>query len=535
MEMYFYTLFYILFTYVRCELFTSLATMEHGLMAEQNMADKIREYISKEKERLHALDRLADSFDEHSRLGLKNPNAYLGNPINAFLFVKKFTIDWEKYVEESIKHKQTQVTTEFNTDLDRLRKRLPDEEDLTGSVQAILRLQDMYDIPAKEIAEGSIGGLNTGELSADACFELGRIAYEDGDYYHGFHWMAIAKERLEKERNKTTEMSDVLDYMAWTAHELENDKLALELTEELIKLVPDHLRAKNNRQDFIERVKKASNDTSRVKRDLTNTTHYVPKPTPEYNGTPELRSYKRLCKGLDVKPREKMSSIVCRYRHNNNPRLLLSPIKEEEVYRDANMVLFHDIASDKEMKIIRSLAIPKLFRATVHDPTTGKLIHAKYRITKTAWLEDRDHSVVERVQNRIKAVTGLDLDSADSLQVANYGIGGHYDPHYDFSTRDDEDTSELEKRDGNRIATFLLYMTDVDAGGATVFPIIDVRVLPKKGTAVFWYNLRRSGKGIMETRHAACPVLVGTKWVSNKWIRTRGQEFRRPCGLTEDE
>jgi len=56
-----------------------------------------------------------------------------------------------------------------------------------------------------------------------------------------------------------------------------------------------------------------------------------------------------------------------------------------------------------------------------------------------------------------------------------------------------------------------------------------------QGQAVFWYNLRKSGKGIFETRHAACPVLVGTKWVSNKWIRESGQEFRRPCGLTEDE
>lgn len=53
----------------------------------------------------------------------------------------------------------------------------------------------------------------------------------------------------------------------------------------------------------MERVKKAANVTSRVKRDLTNTTHYVPKPTPEYNSTPELQSYKRLCKGLDVKVR----------------------------------------------------------------------------------------------------------------------------------------------------------------------------------------------------------------------------------------
>lgn len=41
----------------------------------------------------------------------------------------------------------------------------------------------------------------------------------------------------------------------------------------------------------------------------------------------------------------------------------------------------------------------------------------------------------------------------------------------------------------------------------------------------------RSGEGDLRTRHAACPVLVGDKWVANKWIHEAGQEFRRPCGL----
>ena len=49
--------------------------------------------------------------------------------------------------------------------------------------------------------------------------------------------------------------------------------------------------------------------------------------------------------------------------------------------------------------------------------------------------------------------------------------------------------------------------------------------------ALFWYNLLRSGEGDLRTRHAACPVLLGVKWVSNKWIHEVGQEFRRPCGL----
>lgn len=55
-------------------------------------------------------------------------------------------------------------------------------------------------------------------------------------------------------------------------------------------------------------------------------------------------------------------------------------------------------------------------------------------------------------------------------------------------------------------------MTDVEAGGATVFPRIELALFPKKGAAAFWYNLHPNGQGDDLTRHAACPVLVGQKW-----------------------
>ena len=35
---------------------------------------------------------------------------------------------------------------------------------------------------------------------------------------------------------------------------------------------------------------------------------------------------------------------------------------------------------------------------------------------------------------------------------------------------------------------------------------------PLQGDATFWWNLKQSGDGDMLTRHAGCPVLVGTKW-----------------------
>lgn len=55
-------------------------------------------------------------------------------------------------------------------------------------------------------------------------------------------------------------------------------------------------------------------------------------------------------------------------------------------------------------------------------------------------------------------------------------------------------------------------MSDVEQGGGTVFTKINVALWPKKGTAAFWYNLKPNGEGDYKTRHAACPVLTGSKW-----------------------
>lgn len=55
-------------------------------------------------------------------------------------------------------------------------------------------------------------------------------------------------------------------------------------------------------------------------------------------------------------------------------------------------------------------------------------------------------------------------------------------------------------------------MSDVAQGGATVFPALNLSLWPKQGTAAFWFNLHTSGEGDYLTRHAACPVLTGSKW-----------------------
>lgn len=100
---------------------------------------------------------------------------------------------------------------------------------------------------------------------------------------------------------------------------------------------------------------------------------------------------------------------------------------------------------------------------------------------------------------------------------------------------------------------FSFQLSQPEAGGATVFPLLKLTVLPSKvkraalrpstqasltflqNDAIFWYNLLKSGDGDKTTVHGACPVLAGVKWVSNKWIHLHGQEFRRSCALDPQE
>ena len=58
----------------------------------------------------------------------------------------------------------------------------------------------------------------------------------------------------------------------------------------------------------------------------------------------------------------------------------------------------------------------------------------------------------------------------------------------------------------------------MEAGGATVFPELNAVLRPLKGAAAFWYNLLPNGDGNELTRHAACPVLTGSKWGSLKYL-----------------
>uniref|UniRef100_A0A8C1ZC77 Si:ch73-68b22.2 n=1 Tax=Cyprinus carpio TaxID=7962 RepID=A0A8C1ZC77_CYPCA len=194
-----------------------------------------------------------------------------------------------------------------------------------------------------------------------------------------------------------------------------------------------------------------------------------------------------MCYGLQTPQRER--KLVCRYRTGRGNPLM---VFKEEVEWDEPMILrYHDFLSEGEIDTIKTLARPK--------------VHATWHVTVlfislSAWLSEDEDPVISQLNQRIAGVSGLELETAEELQIANYGIGGQYEPHYDSKVL------------GGRIATVLIYMSDVEIGGATVFPDVGAALQPKRGTAVLWFNLLRNGNEDARTLHAACPVLVGSKW-----------------------
>lgn len=525
-------------TLASAELFSSMAHLETALYAERDIAVAIQDYIHEEEKRLDKLKKIASDFADHSEAALAGDKNLLANPINAYLYMKRFTLDWDKEVAPNF---QSDPESAVHKKIEELKGYLPNYDDLRGAVTALLRLQDTYQLDTNQLAQGRIRSMMAKQMSASDCFEIGKMTYNNDDYYHTTLWMEKAMNLVALEKNRTVQRMDILDYLAFSLYKQGNVERALVLTNELLALLPHHTRAQNNRKYYEKLLEEQRRKQYRRGEDggeeedkTEEPNKYTERPLDEYRKSDEFQTYESLCRGEDTHDYKLKHKLKCRYVHKNNPRLLLKPAKEEEVYLNPWIVIYHDVVSDKEIDTIKRIATPLLSRATVHNPRTGKLETAEYRVSKSAWLKDGDDPVIHNVNNRISDITGLSMATAEELQIANYGLGGQYEPHFDFARREETEAFR-DLGSGNRIATWLTYMTNVDAGGATVFTHIGVKLFPIKGAAAFWYNLYRSGDGIFDTRHAACPVLVGQKWVSNKWIHERGQEFRRPCSVNMDE
>ncbi|XP_073670987.1 prolyl 4-hydroxylase subunit alpha-2-like [Paramisgurnus dabryanus] len=466
------------------EFFSSMDQIMQLVEEEKKLLEHFSDFMDSEEENFNILK----GYLQNSKLlsNSTNPEKIMNDPVAAYKLIRRLRNQWllmEEYTQRSLNEDFKEL---LHSDL----LKIPTQEDLDGAALGLIRLQEIYKLYPHNITYKT-------PLSGDEAFDVGYVAYKHEKFQLAFHWFQYSLNVLGH--------PDLLYYLGSSAYKYGDRLVAIDFYLQFLDHVPTNEYVKNELEEIYS-------------------SFYIDRYSdPDiYILNTESTEYEGLCRGeVDQRTYRRQRTLSCRYSTGGgNPRLILAPLKEEIEWDEPRIIRYHDIISDKEIEILKNISRPQLSRSKVYIAQDEEGAVINNRVSQSVFLEE-DDTVTVRINQRIADVTGLSMEKSETL-VQNYGIGGRYEPHHDFL--------DIEN---DRIATFLIYMSDVEKGGATVFPDVGVAVQPIKGSAVFWYNLHKNGTADLKTLHGGCPIIVGNKWVANKWIHEFGQEFTRPCSLSD--
>ncbi|XP_051721126.1 prolyl 4-hydroxylase subunit alpha-2-like isoform X2 [Ctenopharyngodon idella] len=482
----------LVFSWIVCttghEFFSSTDKVAQLFEEEKDLLESFSLYIDAEEKNVERMKSILLVLQLFTYFDPEYPEKTMRDPVAAYKLLIRVRREWLTIVENTQQshYEKYQKLLAFAD--------IPELEDVDGAASELIRLQEFYKLYPHNITKET-------PLNADEAYNVGLVAYDEDKFQHAFLWFLYSLDRLTE--SSTTTEEELLHYLSSSAYHFGSLPVAIYFGQQLLNLDP-------------------TNDEVKVELSLYKHLRLQRTSNPDIFmlNTKSKNLYEALCRGeVDERTSKRQRALSCRYSTGGgNPRLMYAPVKEEVEWDEPRIIRYHDIISDREIEILKNISKPQLSRSRIRHLRVSNL-----RTSQSVFLEE-DNTVLSRISQNIADITGLSMESAESLHVQNYGIGGRFEPHYD--AWDDEN---------GRIATFLIYMSDVEIGGATVFPEVGVALKPKKGSAVFWYNLQKNGRVDLDTQHAGCPVLVGNKWVANKWIHEFGQEFRRPCSLSEWE
>lgn len=143
-----------------------------------------------------------------------------------------------------------------------------------------------------------------------------------------------------------------------------------------------------------------------------------------------------------------------------------------------------------------------------------------FRTSETCDLPMQEPEIVA-LDEKISAISGIDRQFGEPIQGQRYEPGQEFKSHTDYFDPHGADFQRYCHVAGQRTWTFMVYLNDVEAGGATRFKVIDKIIQPEKGKLVCWNNRRPDGSVNPATLHHAMKVRKGLKYVITKWYRER--------------
>lgn len=183
-----------------------------------------------------------------------------------------------------------------------------------------------------------------------------------------------------------------------------------------------------------------------------------------------------------------------------------------------NIIVVPQFLTNEECDKIIQLTHNKLFPSKIYSESDD-LLYTNSRQSDQCWLYDEDDELVKKISHKVREFTNTPNNYQEPLQIVKYQKGGFFTPHYDACEGNEDFCKRMNTPGGPRLYTMLFYLNDDLEGGETSFPLINKSIKPKKGTAILFKNVDDIGNIIRESKHGGNPVINGTKWIANKWIR----------------
>ncbi|XP_047333882.1 probable prolyl 4-hydroxylase 7 [Impatiens glandulifera] len=213
------------------------------------------------------------------------------------------------------------------------------------------------------------------------------------------------------------------------------------------------------------------------------------------------------------------------------------PTRVSQISWHPRAFIHKNFLSDEECDHLIRLAKDKLEKSMVADNESGKSIMSEVRTSSGMFLRKAQDEVVAGIEARLAAWSFLPEENGEAIQILHYQHGEKYEPHYDYFH--DKANQQLG---GHRVVTVLMYLSNVEKGGETVFPNSDLKdaqpksgnlsdcakrgysVKPYKGDALLFFSLHPDATTDNMSLHGSCPVIEGEKWSATKWIHVRSFE-----------
>ena len=201
---------------------------------------------------------------------------------------------------------------------------------------------------------------------------------------------------------------------------------------------------------------------------------------------------------------------------------IVAPDREIEVLfvlKKPQVILLGNVLSDEECDAIVEHCGSRYTRSTVTAEADGASVVHEGRTSEMAFIQRGEAEVAERIDRRLAAIAHWTPECSEPFQLQKYDKTQEYRPHYDWLDPDSAGHRSHLARGGQRLATFVLYLSDVAQGGGTVFPSLGLEIFPKKGNALWFLNTDSNHQPDAQTLHGGAPVVKGTKIIANKWLR----------------